>query len=351
MKRLFSLLIIGSAFLFGPTLSAQDQGIRRIEVGTLSTTHILFTSDLTYVDLSIPQLFLAKVVDASKNMLAIKASQPFDCETTISALEANGTMHTFYVTYNDKPAELIVDTRNNARAVSGQVNTQIRSKEQHREDVVLEQPSDAPDSSVVSVEKKPTKKERPAKKSPKAKKQKDSRKGGLTLPRSSTASGVNVSSDQTSNFGRHNAPTIGEILNCPRDIYHIYDKTYKISAAVTNIFAYSDLTYIVIELYNNSDIGYEAGNAQFQVENRRNSSKSLASDKPISPKSSYGTLSCPPKGTARIGFTLPKQTLQKNEVVRLYIYEKNGNRNLFLTLDDKDLNLAVSPFTAVSDAQ
>ena len=73
------------------------------------------------------------------------------------------------------------------------------------------------------------------------------------------------------------------------------------------------------------------------------SSKTLTTDKSIWPKSSFGSLSCPPNSTAYIGYTIPKLTLQKNEVLKVYIYEKGGSRNLFLTLDDKDVNYAVSP--------
>ena len=155
--------------------------------------------------------------------------------------------------------------------------------------------------------------------------------------------GVNVTSSQTSNFGRGNAPTIEEVLHRDRELYHVMDKIYNLEASVVNIYAYSDLTYVVIDLKNSSDIGYEAGDAQFTVENKKVSAKALYTDKSIWPRSSYGTLSCPPNSSTRIGYTIPKLTLQKNEVLKIYIYEKGGARNLFLTLDDRDVNYAVSP--------
>ena len=114
-------------------------------------------------------------------------------------------------------------------------------------------------------------------------------------------------------------------------------------AACINVYAYSDLLYFVISLTNKSDIGYDAGDAQFTIETKKLSSKSLQSDKPIWPKSSYGKLACAPNSVTKIGYTIPKHTLQKNEVMKIYIYEKDGTRNLFLTLDAKDINYAVSP--------
>lgn len=313
-----------SFFPAGAYAHGQGQKIRTIEIGMLSTTHLLFTSDLTYVDVSSPECIAAKVVDASKNMLAIKARKEFAFVTTISALEANGTMHTFYVEFNSTPRELVIDTRLLEQDDSGVVNTQIRPAQGR------EQPAApaAPAGGGVTVQ------------------QEGGRRGRKSRNREDTpgqVTGVNVTSSQTSNFGRGNAPTIEEVLRKGRNLFHISDKSYRLEAAVENVYAYSDLTYIVISLKNNSDIGYEAGDAQFTVESKKVSSKTLTTDKSIWPKSSFGTLSCPPNSTTYIGYTIPKLTLQKNEVLKVYIYEKGGSRNLFLTLDDKDVNYAVSP--------
>lgn len=307
MKILKTLM--ASAFL-ACCLSAGAQ--ETIEIGLLTTTHVIFTSDLTYVDISSKDQIVAKVVEASKNMLAIKARQEFAFKTTVSALEANGTMHTFYVKYNPNPSILIYDTRVGGQSGAQVVNAQIR-----------------PDAQQPPVQQQG------------GRAQGDRQAAQQPAP-SQPASGVTVSTAQTSNFGRANAPTLEEVMRKGREIYHITDKSYKLEANVVNIYAYSDLTYIVIEIFNNSDIGYEAGDAQFTVESRR-SSKQLTTDKSIWPKSSYGTLSCAPNSKTMVGYTVPKLTLQKNEMLKIYIYEKDGTRNLFLTLSDKDVNYAVSP--------
>ena len=249
-------------------------------------------------------------------MLAIKAKTEFAFTTTVSALEANGTMHTFYVRYNPDPSVLLIDTRTQSQSSSATLNTQIRPEDQ----------AAAPQAS----EQQPQKSSR--------KKDKDASAGAPTAP----ATGVSVTGSQTSNFGRVNAPTLEEVMRKGQEIFHITDKSYRLEANVINVYAYSDVTYVVISIENKSDIGYEAGDAQFTVENRRNR-KQLATDKSVWPKSSYGSLSCAPNSRTMVGYTLPKQTLQKNEVLKIYIYEKGGTRNLFLTLSDKDVNYAVSP--------
>ena len=328
--RILRLIVAGALALAGLQAKAQQT----IEIGLLTTTHVLFTSDLTYVDISSPDKIVAKVVDASKNMLAIKAKDEFAFTTTVSALEANGTMHTFYVKYNPNPAQLLIDTRVQNQSNTAVVNTQIRPEELSSgtqagqgQQAVLP-PSDGGAS--------------------KGKKDKDRGSSRSSSSSSSSptpvapANGVTITGDQTSNFGRANAPTLEEVMRKGQEIYHVTDKSYRLEAEVINVYAYSDLTYVVIRVVNNSDIGYEAGDAQFTVESRKNS-RQLTTDKSVWPKSSYGTLSCAPNSRTMVGYTLPKQTLQKNEVLKIYIYEKGGTRNLFLTLDDKDVNYAVSP--------
>lgn len=317
LNRILPICVM--SLLCGGFLCRAQDSIRTIEVGMLSTTHLLFTSDLTYVDVSSPKMIAAKVVDASKNMLALKAREEFAFVTTVSALEANGTMHTFYVRYNSTPEKLVIDTRVLEDSGQAIVNTQVR-----------------PNSSTVHVEQPAPV---PQQEAPK----KGGRKGRGTEDTPGQTTGVSVISSQTSNFGRGNAPTIEEVLRKDRGLYHVADKSYGLEASVDNVFAYSDVTYIVISLKNRSDIGYDAGDAQFTVENRRVSSKSLTTDKSVWPKSSFGSLSCAPNSETKIGYTIPKLTLQKNEVLKIYIYERGGARNLFLTLDDKDINYAVSP--------
>lgn len=316
MKRYLFVTIM---MCFAALVCSAQQNMRTIEIGMRSTTHVLFTTDLTYVDISSNEVIAAKVVDASKNMLAIKAKKEFAYTTTISALEANGTMHTFYVRYNSTPSNLVIDTRKNEDSAVAQVNTQIR-----------------PDTPPAQQQP-----QQPAQQSGRSGRQ--GRGGASSGQGPSATTGVTVSTDQTSNFGRANTPTIEEVMRKDQELFHIADKCYHLEAYCINVFAYSDLTYIVIELKNKSDIGYEAGDAQFTIENKKVSAKYLTTDVSVWPKSSYGTLSCAPQSSTMIGYTLPKLTLQANEVLKVYIYEKGGQRNLFLSLDAKDINYAVSP--------
>jgi hypothetical protein len=53
------------------------------------TTHIIFSTDVTYADLSNNRIVAAKIVEQNRNILALKARSPFMEYTSISALESN----------------------------------------------------------------------------------------------------------------------------------------------------------------------------------------------------------------------------------------------------------------------
>lgn len=334
--------------------SGQQPSYMTVEVGQLAVTHILFTSDLTYVTLASPDIIRARVVDSSKNMLALQAVSEFAFSTTISALESNGTMHTFYIRYNSSPSVLLIDTRSGSMAQGGSVNTQIRPEEMAQNTQPQAQSQSQPQVQVQNQGQTATvvttQQGRVVMRGENGSGQKAQQSSGRRASsgqqhqqQGGSRNGVNVTSTETSNFGRGNAPTIEEVMRKPRNLYHITDKCYGMEVDCINIFAYSDQLYIVLSVSNKSDIGYDAGDAQFTVETRKVSSKTLQSDKPWWPKSSYGKLACAPNSMTKIGYTIPKLTLQKNEVLKVYIYEKDGTRNLFLTLDADDVNYAKSP--------
>lgn len=77
-----------------------------LQVSTSGTTHMMFEEGLVYVDIS-SKLLAAKIVDGNKKVLAIKAKEEFAGTTTVSALESNGSLHTYIVAYDPHPEILI----------------------------------------------------------------------------------------------------------------------------------------------------------------------------------------------------------------------------------------------------
>ena len=79
-------------------------------ISTSQVVHLRFASELKYVNLGSRNI-VAKIVDGSKDFVAVKAREPFDGCTSLSCLESTGEMHTFLVAYREHPSRLEVDTR------------------------------------------------------------------------------------------------------------------------------------------------------------------------------------------------------------------------------------------------
>ncbi len=106
MRRVILVAVLLTAFVNVATAFPVDT----VYISTLSTTHIRFSSELKYVDLS-NKVLSARIVEGSKDILAVKAKEAFEFTTTMSCLEADGGLHTFIVAYDASPEVLIVDMR------------------------------------------------------------------------------------------------------------------------------------------------------------------------------------------------------------------------------------------------
>lgn len=113
-KTLITLIASLSVLLCtAPVLSAQKDTLR---VSTLFTSHIIFSSDITYANRSNDTVLRSMIVEQNRNMIAVRANAPFTEPCSISALESNGRMWTFIVVYEKNPSNLIVDTRHRKRS-------------------------------------------------------------------------------------------------------------------------------------------------------------------------------------------------------------------------------------------
>ena len=106
MKGLMSILIM---CLLGCRCLAAE-GCDTLSVSLTQTVHLRFASEVKYVNLG-NKAVVAKIIEGSKDIVAIKAREAFDYCSSVSCLESNGQMHTFVVRYDEYPSSLLVDTR------------------------------------------------------------------------------------------------------------------------------------------------------------------------------------------------------------------------------------------------
>ena len=163
------------------------------------------------------------------------------------------------------------------------------------------------------------------------------------VPRQDIPAGKTAREREVSRTGRADAPVLSEILDMKQGLYHIGENQYDISIQCENIYAYSDITYIVLSLKNSSGVSYDIADATFVIESKKKGKRTVIFDKTLFPRSRYGSLSAGPKEVARIAYSFDKMTLSKDQVLKVYFYESSGQRNLSITIDTNDINKAASP--------
>lgn len=271
------MIYIIAMLLVGTSAFAQKDTLR---VSSLFTTHIIFASDVTYADLSNSRTIAAKVIDQNKNMIALKAKSAFDEPSSVSALESNGKMWTFIVVYDESPESLIVDTRE-------------------------------PDMKKPSEEK--------------------------AEPKGRT---VKKERNTASTWKAGDAPSLSQVHQMKRRLHHIGTSGYGINLLCENLFSYSDITYMVFSVENTSGISYQVSDATFVIESRKQNKRTVAYDQTIFAKSRFGSLSASPGATGKIVYSFEKMTLSKDQVLRVYLYESGGQRNLVMSITPDDVNKA-----------
>lgn len=268
MKRLL-LIITGLAMWYAASANPVDT----LRLSTLYTTHVIFSTELIYADLSNSQIVAAKIVEQNKNMLAIKARGPFCTTASVSALESNGAMHTFVITYDEHPTSLVIDTR------KGEERDYSHSK-----------------------------------------------RGQI---------GKDVSLVRS-----HDAPVLSEVIREKQKIFHLGERDYDLTFLCEDVFVYSDNTYFVLSLKNGAGMSYDVGDATFVIESRKKGKRSVQYEKNLYPKGRYGTLMTGAGETSRIAYSFDKITLTKDQVLKVYLYESGGQRNLTLKMTCNDINKA-----------
>ena len=136
------------------------------------------------------------------------------------------------------------------------------------------------------------------------------------------------------------APQAPSVQNTRQRIFHIGDKAYDLRLLCEDIYISGDNTCFVLSLRNRGGISYEAGDATFVVESRKKGKRSVQFERNLYPLEKSGSLSTPPGATSGIVYRFDKTTITKDQVLKVYLYETGGQRNLVLTLSHRDINKA-----------
>lgn len=347
--------VIFFALLFlAPPLAAQEK-IETIEISELYTTHVVFAAEVIYVDRSNPLDVKAQVIDQNRNMIRLRASRPFSGTSSLSILESNGNLHTFYVAYKERPGELIIDITAKRRAAAA-----AAAAEQARINAEVAAAADAA-AKAAKAEKGSRRKKRRGEEAALAEAVPVPVVSGVEVPVMDTAVVADAvvgvpapapvvvqpvpeyeySEDRGRGpVGGNVAPTLNDVLDYRQTLHHIGIKEYGLQCMVENILVYNDVTYVVLSLKNDSAITYVGAMPGFTIESRKKARRDLPVSNDQIPRSHLGSLFAHAGETARMVYCFDKITLTREQVFRIYVYEDQGQRNFVLTLSASDINNA-----------
>ena len=109
MKTLFLLIILFSVSLLRAQNTVKSYNI---QVAFNKTVHIIFPSEVKYVDLGSSDIIAAKT--PAQNVIRIKSAvERFETPTNLTVICDDGTLFSFNVTYSDKPSALNINLAEN----------------------------------------------------------------------------------------------------------------------------------------------------------------------------------------------------------------------------------------------
>lgn len=359
MKRINLLLIV----LILPIFTARaQQKVDTLFVSEKYTTHLIYSNEVTYLNLSATKDAAAKIVEQSRNKVAIKAFTNIMKPFSMFIEESNGVSHSYIVIYKENPQRLIVDQRPGTRSLSTMdtisITQQFTTHLSFETDIVY---ADISAPGIIGGH------FADASKSKLAIRAKKDFTGTLASISVEEANGIfrtfiiryeESPSTLTYKYGqakdnnsvyataigrRRDAPTLKSVMEKPQSLYHISTKDYKIRFTCENIYSYSDIIYFVLRCDNNSQISFECGDAIFVRETNAGAKRMVTSEVSMISKSRFGTLTAPARSESRMAYSFNKFTLSDDQTLKIYLYEDGGGRNLVLTLSPKDINNATTP--------
>ena len=256
----------------------------KIEVTFQKTVHILFPSEVKYVDLGSFDIIADKATGA-ENVVSIKAAvKGFEGETNFSVITADGCFYSFNVVYKDEPAWLSIEM----------------------EDWLRDNPEGGIAGDRMFVKLKEL--------------------GGETP--------LAVNRIMYTLYKKNK-----------RDFRHIGCKKYGIQTLLKGIYINNDLLYLHTSLRNSSDISFDIDYIRFKVVDKKVAKRTAMQENFIEPVRTYNRLvTVDGKATVRGIFVLPKLTLPDDKLLVVEVYEKGGARHQSFRIENTDL-VAAKPIS------
>ena len=248
-----------------------------LEVTYGKTVHILFPSQVRYVDLGSPDLIAGKA-DGAENVIRVKAAvRNFSGETNMSVITEDGSFYTFNVKYADEPLLLNVEMCDFIH--DGEtVNRPNNAQEIYLQELGSESPM------LVRLIMKSIYKQN------------------------------------------------------KREVKHIGCKRFGIQYLLKGIYTHNGLLYFHTEIRNRSNVPFDVDYITWKIVDKKVAKRTAVQEQVILPlrAQNYATL-VPGKKSERTVFTMAKFTIPDDKCLVVKLNEKNGGRHQSFVIENEDL--------------
>ena len=285
MKRL--LFVVALTVLFFVGVQAQDtvrtfsqrQVVEpyRVEVAFNKTLHILFPSEVVYVDLGSLDL-IADKADGAQNVVRIKAAkQDFTEETNFSVITADGCFYSFTAVYSENPSQLNIEM----------------------EDWLHKDPySDFANRQMY-----------------------------IRLDELSGETPLTVNRILYTILRRN-----------VRDIKSVGSKRFGIEVLLRGVYVHGDLFYLHVSMRNRSKVAFDIDYIRFKICDRKTARRTAVQETFVNPVRVFDEIMrVDAEAMIRNVFVFRKFTIPDDKVLVMEVYERNGGRHQRFEIENSRL--------------
>ena len=247
----------------------------KIEVTFGKTVHILFPTEVRYVDLGSNNIIAGKA-DGVENVVRVKAAvKEFPGETNFSVITGDGSFFSFNVVYKEEPSTLNINMDQWMNPDEGEKKggSSIRVTELGEEDPTV----------IASV-----------------------------------------------------MYTIHRLDR--RDVKHIGCRQFGMQALLKGIYVHKDLIFFHVSLTNNSNVPFDVDFVRFKIVDKKIAKRTARQETYIEPVRTLNALTrIVGKSTGRIVYAFPKIVIPDDKLLEVEIYEKGGGRHQRFYMENSDL--------------
>lgn len=285
MKRL--MFVVALTVLFFVGVQAQDtvrtfsqrQVVEpyRVEVAFNKTLHILFPSEVVYVDLGSLDL-IADKADGAQNVVRIKAAkQDFTEETNFSVITADGCFYSFTAVYSENPSQLNIEM----------------------EDWLHKDPySDFANRQMY-----------------------------IRLDELSGETPLTVNRIMYTILRRN-----------VRDIKSVGSKRFGIEVLLRGVYVHGDLFYLHVSMRNRSKVAFDIDYIRFKICDKKTARRTAVQETFVNPVRVFDEIMrVDAEAMIRNVFVFRKLTIPDDKVLVIEVYERNGGRHQRFEIENSRL--------------